>query len=142
MGSLNHIATVSLVSMLTFGTAVPFVQPAIAQQAPARLTGAFVGVDHPTKGNAYVINKSGKSYLVLDKAFQSHEGPDLFVLLHRSGVPETYTEQNYVSLGRLQNVNGPQWYEIPSGVNPTDYKSVVVWCREFNVTFGYAPFKS
>ncbi|MGB7412966.1 MAG: DM13 domain-containing protein [Thermosynechococcaceae cyanobacterium] len=142
MGLLNHIAIVSVVSMLTFGAAVPLVPPATAEQAPARLTGAFVGVDHPTQGNAYIINKSGKSYLVLDKAFQSHEGPDLFVLLHRSEVPTTYAEQDYVSLGRLQNINGQQWYEIPSGVNPADYKSVVVWCREFNVTFGYAPFKS
>lgn len=152
MRSSNHVAAISLVSILTLGSvgAVTLSQPAMAgsqsesttSKANTKQTGAFVGVDHPTLGNAHVVTNEGKNYLVLDDAFQSDEGPDLFVLLHRSQVPQSYAETDYVSLGRLQKVKGMQVYEIPADVDPSAFKSAVVWCREFNVTFGYAPFQS
>ncbi len=152
MRSSNHVAAISLVSILTLGSvgAIALSQPAVAESqsesasnsAQAKQTGAFVGVDHPTLGNAHVITNEGKNYLVLDDAFQSDDGPDLFVLLHRSQVPQSYAETDYVSLGRLQNVKGMQVYEIPADVDLSTFKSAVVWCREFNVTFGYAPFSN
>ncbi|MEO0376376.1 MAG: DM13 domain-containing protein [Cyanobacteria bacterium P01_A01_bin.17] len=142
MRSANHVAAIGLVSILTFGSvgAITLSQPAIANQGQAQQTGTFVGVDHPAEGKAHIVTNEGKNYLVFDDAFQSHEGPDLFVLLHRSEVPESYAETDYVNLGVLQKVNGMQVYEIPADVDLSTFKSAVVWCREFNVTFGYAPF--
>jgi hypothetical protein len=140
----NHAVAIGLVSLLTFGSAgtLALSQPALANQTQAQQTGAFVGVDHPTAGNAQVMTNEGKRYLVLDDAFESHEGPDLFVLLHRSSAPQSYAETEYVNLGRLQKVKGMQAYEIPADVDLSAFKSAVVWCREFNVTFGYAPFQN
>jgi Electron transfer DM13 len=102
-------------------------------------SGNFVDSEHPTKGLAEVITQNGKNYLRLDKAFRSDEGPDVFVLLHREDSPKKYKKADYVSLGRLQKTRGKQLYRIPSKVNISEFKSVVIWCRQFNATFGFAP---
>jgi Electron transfer DM13 len=97
--------------------------------------------EHPTQGSARVVTENGKRYLVLDAAFKTDAGPDLFVLLHREAMPRTYDAQSYLSLGALQQVNGEQRYEIPTEVDLGTFKSAVIWCRQFSATFGYAPFQ-
>jgi Electron transfer DM13 len=104
-------------------------------------SGNFVDSEHPTKGLAEIVTQNGKNYLRLNKAFRSDEGPDVFVLLHREDSPKEYKKSDYVSLGRLQKTKGKQLYRIPNEVNITEFKSVVIWCRQFNATFGYAPLK-
>jgi hypothetical protein len=85
------------------------------------------------------VTEGSQRYLVLDEAFKSDNGPDLFVVLHRANPPQDYNQSDYVNLGRLQNTSGTQKYAIPADVNPKDFRSVVIWCQKFNVTFGYAP---
>jgi hypothetical protein len=104
-------------------------------------SGNFVDSEHPTKGLAEIVTQNGKNYLRLNKAFRSDEGPDVFVLLHREDSPKEYKKSDYVSLGRLQKTKGKQLYRIPNEVNITEFKSVAIWCRQFNATFGYAPLK-
>ena len=43
-----------------------------------------------------------------------------------------------MSLAPLKGFSGAQRYEIPDNVNLDDYEAVAIWCRKFNVTFGYA----
>ncbi len=105
-------------------------------------SGNFVDSEHPTKGLAEIVTQNGKKYLRLNKAFRSDEGPDVFVLLHREDSPKKYKKSDYVSLGRLQKTRGKQLYRIPQQVDITEFKSVVIWCRQFNATFGYAPLSS
>ncbi len=105
------------------------------------VSGNFVDSEHPTKGLAEVVTQNGKNYLRLSKAFRSNEGPDVFVLLHREDSPKSYQKSDYVSLGRLKKLKGKQLYRIPSGVDITEFKSVVIWCKQFNATFGFAPIK-
>jgi hypothetical protein len=112
-------------------------QPAQSAQSIA-LGAPFVSVSHPTEGSAQITEVEGQRYLELDAAFRSDDGPDLFVLLHREAIPESYDEQNYVNLGRLQQVAGAQRYAIPADVDLETIRSAVIWCEDFNVTFGYA----
>ncbi len=107
-------------------------------------TGKFVAAEHPTQGEVSIINEKGKRYLVFDKAFKSDMGPDLYVILHRSAVlPKGgLKEPDYVTIGRLQKVSGTQRYAIPNNVNLANFRSVAVWCRMFNATFGYAPLQT
>jgi Electron transfer DM13 len=100
--------------------------------------GSFVASEHPTKGLAEVVMQNGKKYLRLDKNFKSENGPDLFVLLHRQDTPKDYQKTDYVSLGRLKKLAGKQLYAIPANVDVTEFKSVVIWCRQFKATFGFA----
>lgn len=102
--------------------------------------GTFVAAEHPTQGNAKIISVKGKRYIEFDKAFKSEQGPDLHVILYRAAIVPTggIDKQDYVTLGRLKNVQGTQRYAIPSNVNLANFQSVAVWCRAFNATFGYA----
>lgn len=102
-------------------------------------SGDFQKSEHPTSGNAQIVMQNGKKYLKFDSSFQSDSGPDLFVVLHRQASPKNYGKADYVNLGRLKKVSGQQMYIIPNGVNIGNFKSVVIWCRKFNATFGFAP---
>ncbi|MCL1466220.1 DM13 domain-containing protein [Argonema galeatum] len=103
-------------------------------------SGTFMNGEHPTQGIARIIVENGKRYLVLGNTFKTNNGPDLYVILHRSDAPPIsgIRRQDYVSIGRLQKVSGMQRYAIPANVNLTNFRSVAIWCRRFNATFGYA----
>ena len=107
------------------------------------VTGTFKSAEHPTQGAMKVVTENGKNYLEFDENFKTDSGPDLFVILHRNDtLPITgIKEKDYVSIAALKNTSGIQRYEIPENVNLADFKSVAVWCRQFNATFGYAPFQ-
>lgn len=99
----------------------------------------FISVAHPTAGTAQIVEAAdGQRYLEFDAAFRTDAGPDLLVLLHSDAEPETYGPENYVSLGQVQRVAGRQRYAIPADVDLQAFQSAVIWCREFDVTFGYA----
>ena len=69
------------------------------------------------------------------------------MILHRSpnilniSKPPDYAiaENDYAVIAPLRSFNGKQRYEIPKNVQPDSYKSVAIWCRMFNATFGFAP---
>lgn len=113
-------------------------------------SGTFVPGEAPTEGRAQIVTENGERYLELDESFKtSDQGPDLFVILHRSDdvlattEPPAYPlqEGDYVILGALEEFTGAQRYPIPEEVNLDDYKSAVIWCRQFNATFGVAKFE-
>ncbi len=105
--------------------------------------GTFVEGEHETTGTAKIVTQKGKSYVEFDPAFKTSKGPDLYVILYRQPqVPISgLAEKDYVSLGKLQKVSGTQRYAIPATVKVTEFANVVVWCRKFNATFGYAALK-
>ncbi|MGC1309023.1 MAG: DM13 domain-containing protein [Phormidesmis sp.] len=109
------------------------------QTTVAQVAGSpFIGVGHSTSGAARIVEVGGQRYLEFDSAFRSEGGPDLFVLLHREAVPKSYSPQDYVNLGRLQALEGTQRYAIPAGIDTSVLMSAVIWCQQFDVTFGYA----
>jgi hypothetical protein len=110
-------------------------------------TGSFVEVapNHPTKGMAKLVEREGNMFLEFSSDFQTVSGPAVRVVLHTSndvGIKIEGTE--YVTLGNLKNIKGAQSYEIelPEGKDINDYKSAVIWCEQFDVTFAAAAFQS
>jgi hypothetical protein len=59
------------------------------------------------------------------------------VALHPGANPETDKGQ-YLILAGLKGNQGAQNYELPADVDQSTYGSVVIWCRTFNIVFGYA----
>ncbi|MBD1925920.1 DM13 domain-containing protein [Trichocoleus sp. FACHB-90] len=120
------------------------ITPEAKSVAQVPLSGKFVAAEHPTTGMVSVVAENGKNYIELDEAFKTNNGPDLFVIFHRSEKPPIsgIKEKDYVSIGRLQKVSGTQRYAIPANVNPADFRSVAIWCRQFNATFGFALLSS
>ena len=104
-------------------------------------SGSFVTTeqDHPTTGTVKIITENGKRYLELDEAFSTATGPDVNIILHRRHqVPVNVSEEDYITLAPLKSFQGKQRYAIPDSLNLDNYQSVAIWCRKFNVTFGYA----
>lgn len=108
-------------------------------------SGSFVTTeqDHPTQGTARIVTENGQRYLEFDSAFDTATGPDVVVILHRgSEIAVKPSAQDYVVLAPLQSFSGAQRYAIPDNLDVEDFQSVGIWCRQFDVTFGYAAFKS
>jgi Electron transfer DM13 len=127
--------------------ATPTTQLAKSENIATINSGTFVSGEHETLGTVSITSKNGKSFLELDQTFKtSNSGPDLVVVLHRSDNviastnPPSYPlkEGDYIFLGKLKKFSGAQTYEIPNKINLADYKSVAIWCRKFNATFGAA----
>jgi hypothetical protein len=133
----SQIATLTACAGAKSSSPVPSATKSVTSLAPIS-AGNFVGAEHPTAGQARIVQEGAKRYLVFDTSFQTLAGPDLFVILHRAAVPKTYGQKDYVLLGKLQSTTGEQRYEIPPTVDPNAYQSVVIWCRQFSATFGYA----
>lgn len=106
-------------------------------------SGNFVQAEHPTQGMARIVRENGKTYVELDKNFKTDAGPDLFVILTKPDRPGTGTlkEKDYLSVAKLEKIAGMQRYQIPMDAKLQDYKTVAIWCRQFNATFGYAKLK-
>ena len=150
---LNKFAGLGIASIVLFGNvASVVVTSTVAQARPALRTitiaeksesvvasGNFVKSEKATTGQAQIVNMNGKRYLKLDEAFSTGDGPDVKIILHKnSNVPANIKEGNYITLAKIKSFKGAQTYEIPQDVNLDDFKSVGIWCEEFNATFGYA----
>jgi Electron transfer DM13 len=108
-------------------------------------TGTFMAAEKPTVGTAQVVVEKGMRYLVFDSAFQtSDQGPDLQVVLDSTNQPPAQYQDptQYINLGKLQKFSGAQRYLIPASVDLNQVKSVGIWCRMANATFGYATLQS
>ena len=104
-------------------------------------SGNFVTVEqgHPTTGSARIVAVNGQQYLELSEEFSTASGPAVYVVLHQDAtVGINLSEADYVTIAPLESVNGAQRYAIPETVDVSDFSSVVIWCEQFNVTFGYA----
>ena len=149
----KYIAVLSIVTLITVGCGNVESQSQQSETQPQAETvaetpaagsvqssGAFIDAEHPTKGTASIITENGKKYIQFDDKFKSDNGPDLFVILHKDDqLPITgIKEADYTTIAALKSTNGAQKYEIPENVDVANFKSVAIWCRKFNATFGYA----
>lgn len=109
--------------------------------------GSFVSGEHTTQGTVRLMSEKEQTIIKLDSDFKTSEmGPDLVVILHRSEdvigstKPPAYAiqEGDYVVIAPLNKFSGMQEYIVPENINLAEYKSVAIWCRKFNATFGSA----
>ena len=109
----------------------------------AQVTGQFVTVEQAkaTTGTASVVTENGQTYLVFDNTFSTAMGPDVQVVLYGDDaeVPVNIEGSEYVVVGDLQSFEGGQRYLVDASIDVNTYDAVAIWCREFDVTFGYAP---
>jgi len=104
--------------------------------------GTFIHVNtmdpvHYGKGTVELLTEAPARTLVhLQDDFEVGPGPRFHVYLvdHaavRSG--DDFLNSPKVDLGRLRAFRGSQIYDVPSNVDVAQYKSVVIWCKEFGV---------
>ena len=72
----------------------------------------------------------------LEPDFEVGPGPKFHVYLVPLAevTPDTEVEKTmFVDLGRLKAFAGSQNYAIPGGIDLAEFRSVVIWCEQFNV---------
>lgn len=87
---------------------------------------------HPASGYALIVEADGKKYLRYED-FKTINGPDIYVYLAKD-----LEAKEFVSLGKVKATEGNVNYEIPVGVNVSEYPYVLTWCKAFGVLFNHA----
>jgi hypothetical protein len=96
-----------------------------------------VSSSYSIKGNVQVRTVKGVTQIVTDAGFSVSAGPSLYVLLtnHTNGRYTVTPGSNAVSaasvqvtVNRLSTFSGALTWTVPQGVNPADYKFVVLYC--------------
>ena len=104
--------------------------------------GSFYNLFHVGSGQALVYQLADGSRILRLQDFEVDNGPELHVYLFPNDpvttsigveIPGTF------DLGHLKGNIGDQNYEIPTDLDLSQFKSVVIWCRPFKVTFIAAP---
>jgi hypothetical protein len=99
--------------------------------------GDFIGIaGHNAKGTAKLIKTDGNYFVRLEDNFEVTNGPDLYVYLGKDNKYDSTTE-----IGRLKGNIGGQNYEIPEGIDSSQYTEVWIWCKAFSVEFAKAELK-
>jgi len=112
--------------------------PASSSVSATLLSGTFRGADdfHFGEGTASIIETAPGRYTLRFEAFSVQNGPDLYVYL--SPDSDGYSD-GALELGTLKATDGAFGYELPEGVDPADFESAVIWCKQFEVLFAVAP---
>ena len=108
-------------------------------------SGGIVGADafHEGTGTASIIELPDGSHIVRLELFEVTNGPDLHLLLATGSDPTGRDDLGeYIDLGELKGNRGNQNYDIPAGVDLSQYHSVVVYCVPFHVVFAHAQLGS
>lgn len=146
--SRKWFGTAVLGMLLALGVApqgyVPTVSVAHAAQATVLASGQFGGwIDgiHRAEGSASVYRLSDGSRVLRLENFTSTNGPNLYVYLSGDPAPRNSAqlhENGDFEVGRLKGNIGNQNYALPSSVDLSKFKSVVIYCKQFHVVFGSA----
>ena len=110
--------------------------PDAAAPAPEAVAGGpLSGIGHRAMGRAAVYRVEGGHVVRLEDV-DLQNGPDLFVYL----VPRAGQENDAgaVNLGRLKGNQGNQNYPVPAGVDLSEFRTVLIGCRQFSVPFANA----
>lgn len=111
--------------------------------------GTFIHADpsdpvHWGRGTVSVLSGGGGRVVHLGADFAVGPGPRFHVYLADRADVATgadFRAATVVDLGRLRAFQGSQVYEIPAAVDLAGVRSVVIWCKEFNVLISPATLK-
>jgi hypothetical protein len=116
--------------------------PDTADQPLVLSTGDFIRIDalHSGSGTASIYQLPDDTRFLRFEGFSVTNGPELHVLLSRHPDPRTREEvgSDYIDLGFLKGNIGDQNYDLPAGVDLSQYNSVVIYCLPFHVVFSTA----
>jgi hypothetical protein len=105
----------------------------VPAKAMREMKGNIVGTPgHPSSGMVRIVQGDGRQYVRYEN-LKTINGPDIYVYLSKDiGAKE------FISLGKVKSTEGESNYEIPAGVDPAEYRYVLIWCKQFGVLFNSA----
>ena len=117
-------------------TAAPAVTSVAPPLAAEPTPTEFTGKAHATSGTVRLIPQPDGTTVLRLENLNTSNGPDVKVVL--SPDPDGYAS-GAVTLASLKGNKGSQNYVIPADVDLGSIRSVVLWCKRFNVDFAVAP---
>ena len=87
---------------------------------------------HPASGVVSIVRDNAHSYVRYEN-LRTINGPDVYVYLAND-----LEAKDFVSIGKLKATEGNVNYQIPSGIDASNYRYVMMWCKQFGVLFNYA----
>jgi hypothetical protein len=136
-----------LVLTQTVNEALPAAPAAPVDQtatgATALRSGRFDAIDglHHGAGTATVYRQPDGTFVLRLDPFRVTNGPDLYVYLSGEPAPTDAAQlhqRGAVEVARLKGSVGSQNYELPANVGLSQFRSVVIYCKQFNVVFSTA----
>jgi Electron transfer DM13 len=121
-------------------------KPGSSMAAMKPLSGKLSSIHAPTVGTVTITHTAGGDVLSI-KGLKTEVAPDLEVWLLASAAPKTEADDVVVAKTRhlqvavLKTFSGDFSFKLPAGTKVSDYRSVILWCAQFNVTFGGANLK-
>ena len=103
--------------------------------------GSFQGADpgHQVSGIVEIYKEGDETYIKIGEDFKTTPGPDLVVILYAdSEVPRAIDEEDYATIAELKEFPIGEAIALDEAIDAGAYDSVAIWCRAFNVTFGFA----
>ncbi len=144
MKKLLIIVVVIIIAVFAYWTISPFFtaiekEEAMPTNAMPRSDEKVAVVDtpsHPGHGFVKIVEADGKTYIRYED-YETLNGPDIFVYLAKD-----LEATEFISLGAVKTTKGSANYEVPAGVNLSEYPYVLTWCRAFGVLFNSANISS
>lgn len=102
--------------------------------------GRFVTHEHATSGNARTVRLTNGGHVLRLEDLKTSDGPDVRVYLSTrdADAVKTGLGDSAVELGKLKGNLGNQNYTVPAGTDLSKFRSAVLWCERFSVSFGAA----
>jgi len=113
-----------------------FINHTVYQAPPARAVVVRQGSFH-----AQLLGVPGGLTTLRLAPFRTSNGPAVHVWLSAAApgaANGTVADSAHLDLGGLTGNIGAQNYAVPRTADPGRYRTVVIWCERFSVTFGYA----
>lgn len=116
-------------------------EPSMTSTRPKDLAeGRFVTHEHGTSGTARTVRLADGGQVLRLEDLKTSEGPDVRVYLssRAADAAKAGLGEGAVALGKLKGNLGNQNYTVPAGTDLSKFRSVVIWCERFSVSFGAA----
>ncbi len=127
-------------SGFAFVTSPAFAQGAsIDASVQENLSGTFVKKKKRLKGSWETVQRDGKTFIVFSDNFNAAKGPDLKIFLSPKSIADVTGKtavDGSINIGVLKRTKGTQEYELPDGVDLSDYRSLLVHCEAYSVLWG------
>ena len=138
------ITSAQTVQMVASDAAMPMANSA-KTEAQLIASGDFISHEHTTSGKASIVKKADGTYQLAFENLNTSNGPDVHVWVSAGEVVEglegfkAAANHEKIDLGVIKGNIGNQVYDLPADFDITKWKSIDLWCDQFDVSFGAAP---
>ncbi len=124
---------------------VPLVEPPLPAMevgdAAAVATGSFYDIDQRGRGRVVIYRLPGGNHVLRLEGFFVTPNVDLQVRLSPLAAPQTteeYLSASSEMVARLDATAGSMNFTVPADIDPTTFKSVVIWCPPVDSAYAAA----